>query len=62
MATVIKCDRCGKETDYAREIKLPLWWYNKTDKDNGFDHKDVDLCHDCAESLKEWYAICQPSK
>lgn len=59
MACAYKCDRCGKffESHYTTTVELTT--SNNINKSVKFDcgpYPDLDLCPDCVESFKHWWA------
>ena len=59
MANAKKCDRCGKF--YVSDFKtcVSLTTYDNMQRAVGFDCgllPDLDLCPDCVESFKQWWA------
>lgn len=59
MAWARKCDRCGKFFEGRFNTSIELTTVDNMQREVGFDcglNSDLDLCPDCVESFKHWWA------
>ena len=59
MAWARRCDRCGKFFDAACNTTVDLTISGGAERNVKFDcglYQDLDLCPDCVESFKHWWA------
>ena len=59
MASAKKCDRCGKFFEGRFDTCIELTTYDNMNRNVEFDCgllPDLDLCPDCVESFKHWWA------
>ena len=57
MASVYKCDRCGKEMDYKRNawrLRTKIKYARILLGDDSMQHHYYDLCGDCGKALLKW--------
>lgn len=59
MAWARKCDRCGKFFDSKFDTIIDITTYDENSRNVQFDCgllPGLDLCPDCVESFKHWWA------
>lgn len=59
MSSAKKCDRCGKFFESRFNVSVELTTYNNAQRNVEFDcglYPCLDLCPDCIESFKHWWA------
>lgn len=59
MAWAYKCDRCGKFFDRQYNTSVELTTSSNANRNVTFDcglSSNLDLCPDCVESFKQWWA------
>lgn len=59
MANAKKCDRCGKFFESRYDTGIDITTYDENSRNVEFDCgllPNLDLCPDCVESFKHWWA------